>query len=616
MRRRYARVLIAAATLPIVAWATAAAQTPVTIPQIQGATHTSPFNGALVATGGVVTAVDSNGFYLQDPIGDGDDATSDGVFVFTGSSPSVAAGDRIDVTAVVTEFRQNNRPRNLTVTQLSTPTISILSSGNATPAPTLLGPGGRAQPTSVIEDDAFASYDPAVDGIDFYESLEGMLVEIPAASAVDTNTRFDEIWIIPSGLPAATGANSRGGVTIGPGDLNPERIQIQRDGGIQGAALPSVEIGDTLARAVGVVGYSFGDYEVSLTEPLAVTGRGGVRESSALVPTENRLTVASYNVLNLDPFDSAAKFATLGADIAQNLNSPDIVALQEIQDSDGPGGNARLDADATYAALIAAIESAGGPSYEFAEVAPPSGNIDGGQPTGNIRTGYLYNADRVDLIPGSLIRHGDGNPAFNGSRKPLEATFAFNGEAVTLVNNHFRSKGGSTGLFENVQPPVNGGASTREGQAEFVADLVDQILFSDPDANVIVLGDLNEFAFETPLAQLLGGPEPLLNNLEELLDPTDRYTFIFDGNSQSLDHILVTDGLLHDTLFDAVHLNTGLLDAASDHDPLLASFFIPVPEPSAVALALLGFILIRRRPHKKVLARSRPNARGRCEHRP
>ncbi len=136
---------------------------------------------------------------------------------------------------------------------------------------------------------------------------------------------------------------------------------------------------------------------------------------------------------------------------------------------------------------------------------------------------------------------------------------------MTLVNNHFSSKGGSTPLFGTTQPAVNGAESARHAQAEAVRDFVDGVLAADSAANVIVLGDLNEFEFEEPL-QALTGP---LTNLTETLPETERYSYIFEGNSQSLDHILVSGNLAPDSLFDAVHINAEFADQASDHDPLL-----------------------------------------------
>lgn len=561
-----------------------------TIPEIQGAGHISPFNGSFVGTSGIVTATTSSGFYLQDPTGDANDATSDGIFVYTDSSPSVSPGDSISLTGNVLEYRPSNRDRYLTITEITSPTISVLSSGNPLPTATQIGPGGRSQPKSIIEDDNFTNFNPTTDGIDYYESLEGMLVAMPTATAVSTTNRFGEFWAIPGqgASRTATGINQLGGITISPGDFNPERIQID-DNLISGAS-PFVQRGEPISDVVGILDYGFGTYELNVTQPVAHSTMGNLRDTSSIQGTDKRLTVASYNVLNLDPFDGASKFDSLSSDIVDALNSPDIIGLQEIQDSDGPGIDNRLDADLTYGALIASIVNAGGPTYEFAEVPPPFANIDGGEPTGNIRVGYLYNPNRVELVSGSLIRHGDGESEFNNSRKPLEITFNFNGEEITLINNHFASKGGSSGLYENIQPFINGNESAREAQAAFVADIVEQILQADPNANIVVLGDLNDFEFSTPLAELTGGVDPNLFNLYDLLAPEERYSYIFEGNSQALDHILVTDGLLADAEFDPVHINSGLY-GASDHDPLLASFLFPVPEPASIA-QLLTLLLV------------------------
>ena len=569
------------------------AQTSLTIPEIQGAGHFSPFIGANVQTTGIVTALASNGFYMQDPRGDGNLDTSDGILVFTGSSPSVAVGDQLSVTGDVLEFQPGSA--GLTITEIVSQSIGVLSSGNPLPV-TILGPGGRVQPTEVIEDDAFGDYQPASDGIDFYESLEGMYVSIPSATAVSNTNQFGEYYVVPGegSNIVATGMNSRGGITISPGDFNPERIQI--DDTLLGSSSPNVHVGEPVRSIQGVIGYNFSAYELNVTQNVSTPRFSPVVETSTLTAGPNRVTVASYNVLNLDPTDPQGKFDSIASQIVNNLNSPDIIGLQEIQDSDGPGIDDRLDADVTFSQLIQSITSSGGPTYAYAEVPPESANIDGGQPTGNIRVGYLYNPSRVSLVANSLIRHGENEPAFFNSRKPLEATFEFNGELITLINNHFRSKGGSDPLYGIRQPPLNGGEFTRVAQAQFVAGLVEQILAGDPNANVVVLGDLNEFQFLPALEELTGGSDPLLHNLYDLLAEEEQYSFIFEGNSQALDHILATESLLSGAQFDAVHTNSGIGDIGlsytiSDHDPLLASFVIGIPEPSTVVLAILAMCL-------------------------
>jgi predicted extracellular nuclease len=113
-------------------------------------------------------------------------------------------------------------------------------------------------------------------------------------------------------------------------------------------------------------------------------------------------------------------------------------------------------------------------------------------------------------------------------------------------------------------------------------DFVDDILALDPRARVIVLGDLNDFHFSEAVSDVLAAD--VLTNLMYSLPITDRYTYVFEGNSQVLDHILVSDGLA-DTAgpeFDVVHVNaefvadiTSSSRRASDHDPVVARFWLP-----------------------------------------
>jgi hypothetical protein len=167
--------------------------------QIQGESHVSPLDGQRVTTGGIVTAVTTNGFYLQDETGDGNARTSDGIFVLTGSAPTVAVGDKLALSGRVGEFRPGNDPDNLTVTQLSEVSFTILSSGNALPAAILIGAGGVLPPSKIIDDDSFAVFDPENDGIDFYESLEGMRVTIEAPWSSPTATASGRpMWSPPA----------------------------------------------------------------------------------------------------------------------------------------------------------------------------------------------------------------------------------------------------------------------------------------------------------------------------------------------------------------------------------------------------------------------------------
>lgn len=600
-----------------------------TIPEIQGAAQTSPFVGVSATTTGIVTAVDSNGFYLQDPEGDGDSATSDGIFVFTDNDPPASVGDLARVTGTVSEFIPGGADTgNLSITQISgSLSIELLSSDNELPAPVILGASGRVPPTGTIDNDLEIPYSvlagegefqPEEDGIDFYETVEGMRVTIEDPLAISGTNRFGEIYTVANNGENATNLSLRGTINNGPEDFNPERIQVQFDDDILPDAEVTVDTGARLGDVTGVVGYSFGNFEVNVTEPVEVVEESTLEpDTSNISATEDELTVAAYNVLNLDPNEDDGdtdiandRFSAIAEQIANNLGSPDIVALQEIQDNDGAADPDTSDvtaADVTLQLLVDEIEAAGGPSYEFIDNPFIGNNTNGGQPGGNIRNAYLYNPERVDLVEGSLSpvtdpqdqQTNEENPFFN-SRLPLAATFTFNGEDVTLVNNHFSSKGGSNPLFgdlqpaeslqnaldENGEPLVNGSLDERLAQAQAVNDFVDDILGENANANVVVLGDLNEFEFVSPIDPVLvGGEDPILTNLTDTLPPDERYSFIFQGNSQTLDHILVTNNLADSAEFDQVHVNSEFAETpqrASDHDPLVASLDLDADEPATL----------------------------------
>ena len=185
--------------------------------EIQGAGHTSPHKGEQVSARGIVTAVAGNGFYFQDPTGDGDERTSDGMFVYTKKTPGVSIGDEVQVTDTVIEYIPGGAStNNLSITEFSQPDrIQTLSTGNPIPAPVVIGAAGRQPPTRVIDNDNFAIFDPEEDGIDFYESLEGMLVEVQDAVAISPTNRFGEIVVLAD-AGAGQQLNSRGGLNLTP----------------------------------------------------------------------------------------------------------------------------------------------------------------------------------------------------------------------------------------------------------------------------------------------------------------------------------------------------------------------------------------------------------------
>jgi len=566
------------------------------ISEIQGDGHHSSLQDSLVTdVPGIVTAVMASrrrkGFWLQAPEDDGNPATSEGIFVSTGKSvPQVRVGDRVLVSGTVQEagFR-----RQLTVTQIEGESVTITSAGNALPAPVIIGEAGFMPPNDIVDDDSLTTFDPDHDGIDFYERFEGMRVQVRDPVVAGPTSRFGEFVVLADGGRHASVRSKRGGIVLREHDPNPERILVS------GALLkktPRVNVGDTFPGALtGVMDYSFSNYKLLVTEGFPEAGKGGlVPEVTELHSGEHQLTVASYNVENLDFLDSETKYQKVARSITINLAAPDIVGLQEVQDDDGPGNKGVTSARKTFRRLIREIELAGGPRYAFCQVDPVN-NADGGQPGGNIRVGFLYNPQRVQFhgrnqaADSTVIAMRAGqvsltsNPgrvvfrqsAFKRSRKPLAAEFAFRGEKIFIINNHLNSKGGDDRLFGNAQPPVFKSEVKRGKQAQLVHDFVQRLLARDPDANVIVLGDMNEHEFRQPM-QILAGT--ILTDLIFDIDIQDRYTYIFNGNSQVLDHIFVSEHLrtVGAPELDIVHINAEFLrdQHASDHDPLLARFTI------------------------------------------
>ena len=585
----------------------------VPIHNIQGAAHISPLNNQTVTTvPSIVTALrtagSTRGFYIQDLSPDAFDATSEGVFVFTGGSSNPASmvtmGDIVRVSGRVSEFRPASD--SLTITELVAPiSISKLSSGNALPAPVVIGAGGRTPPAMVTEDDASGDaetsgvFDPASDGIDFYESLEGMLVRVNDVVAVGPTSDFGsnrEIPIVVDGGVNASVRTTRGGIVIRPNDFNPERI-ILNDWIAGGPTLPAVNVGASYpGAATGVMDYSFGNFKLQVIS-LPLLSAGSLQPETTTTARADQLGVATFNVENLAPTDPPAKFARLAGLIVNNLKAPDVLAIEEIQDNNGTTNNGTVSATTTWNMLIAAIQVAGGPTYDYRQIDPVDGQ-DGGAPGGNIRQGFLFRIDRglsfvdrpgagsttanavVGSGVGTQLRYSPGrieptNAAFNASRKPLAAEFAFRGRHLFLVANHFNSKGGDNPLFGRFQPTVRISEAQRHQQAQITHDFINAIVSADPNADVIVMGDLNDFQFSDTVSILKGTPG-ILEDLIDTLPASERYSYVFEGNSQTLDHILFSTPLFnaHQFDYDVVHVNSEFADQASDHDPQVARITI------------------------------------------
>ena len=587
---------------------------PVTqIAEVQGAGHLSPYAGQPVKVEGVVTAERGSNVWVQDTSPDGSAATSEAILVFGSSVASaVSVGDSVRVTGTVSEFRAGCTPScdpaasafdNLTITELASPGLGVTVLGTAPlPPATVIGAGGRVPPTNVIENDAATGnvetsnvFDPAEDGIDFDESLESMLVQVNNPVVVGPRNGFGEILVLGDNGAGASVRTARGGIIVRPTDFNPERVMLDD----LFLPTPPVDVADHFTTsAVGVLTYDFANYKIAVTQPLTRVGGGLQREVTAL-PRENELAVATFNVENLAPSDPPSKFQRLAGLIVDHLRAPDVIAIEEIQDNDGVAGGTSsgvVDASLTWNMLIAAIEAAGGPHYDYRQI-DPQDDRDGGVPGGNIRVGFLFRTDRglgfVDrpggdsTTPTSIVRQGARahltlspgrvdplNPAWDETRKPLAGEFTWFDKTLIVVANHFSSKGGDDPLYGRFQPPVQVTAPKRHEQAESVNAFARQIVGLEAKANFVVLGDINDFDFSQTTQILESGN--VMSSLMHTLPQNERYSYVFEGNSQVLDQILFSTNMMRGlSAYDVVHVNAEFADQASDHDPSVARVKVP-----------------------------------------
>ncbi len=567
---------------------------------IQGTTRISPLKGQKV-TGvtGIVTAIrafgSARGFWITDPQPDNDPRTSEGLQVFTGSTtPAVAVGDAVTVTGTVSEFYPDSPTNSIyqSTTELTGPQWTIQSSGNPVPAPTVITP--NTVPDSLAPqvggNTESLPLEPAKYSLDFWEAHEGETVSISNARVVGPSNSFNELYVTtkPDENPTKRG----GTLYTAYNDPNTGVLKVESLIPFAQRPFPTVNTGDELTGVTsGPIEYdSFGGYTLQ-ANVLGDVHSGGITKEVTRKQRPDELAVATYNVENLSAVDTQDKFDQLAHGIVDNLASPDVVTLEEIQDNNGADGNGDglVAADQTLKRFTDAIVAAGGPSYQWREIDPQEGK-DGGEPGGNIRVGFLFNPKRVSFVdrPGgdattavSVVKDHNkahlsispgrvdpANDAWQDSRKPLAGEFVFRGRTVFVIANHFNSKGGDQPTHGRFQPPTRSSEVQRGKQAQVLRGFVDQLLAADHNANVIVAGDLNDYQFSPALQTLTQGGK--LTDLINTLPARERYSYVFEGNSQVLDHILTADPRGVD--YDVVHINAEFATQASDHDPQIIRF--------------------------------------------
>jgi hypothetical protein len=573
---------------------------------IQGSGAASPIAGETVTTRGVVVgdfqgSTGLNGFFIQDATGDGNAATSDGIFVFAPNSQDVTVGQTVRVTATVQEFSGQ--------TQLSTLT-NLTVEGTGTVAP---------QPVSL-----------PLSATGALEPYEGMLVNFPQVLTVSQNftlARFGEVWLSanpnysfnapdgrlynptnfvdPTDNPASGVANddNNKAAVIAQQNLN-NRSEILLDDAstVQNpATVPylgpdnTLRVGSTVSNLTGILSFGFSFYRVQPTQAPAFTY--APRPVTPPSTGDASLKIASFNVLNYFNGDgngggfptprgatNTTEFTRQRTKIIAAIKAldADVVGLLEME-NDGDGANSAI------ADLVRGLnEATAAGTYDY--IRDPA---NGGTGTDEIKVAFIYK-------PGTVTPQGAARADLSAvhNRPPLAQTFtvAGTGEVLTAVINHFKSKGGTGSGADADQGDGQAAFNfTRVQQAQALVNFVNNtVIPAAGDSDVIVLGDLNAYAEEDPIDVLRAA------GFINLFGP-ESYSYVFDRQSGSLDHALVTPGLQaqftqggkwhinadepifldYNTEFKTSGQISGFYQPgpfrSSDHDPVLVGFRFNAP---------------------------------------
>ena len=601
------------------------------IHDIQGPGASSPIVGASVTTRGIVTGVRSNGFYIQEPDAtvDADPATSEGIYVFTNSAPPAAAavGNLVQVTGTVAEYVPSADPQQPPLTEITSPAVVLVSSGNPLPSATPL--------TATFPDPAGP--------FDQLERVEGMRVSVASMTVVaptmgsvnEANATgssngtfygvvtgvarpFREAGIRPSDAPP-TGSIP----PIPRWDGNPELLSVDSDG-LAGTTLVNVSTGATIANVVGPLDYTFRYYRILPEATLVPTG--GKTPTAAAIPAGSEFTVASYNlerffdttndpgitepVLTATAFNNRLTKASL--QVRNYLRTPDVLGVVEVENLTTLQALAtQINNDAVaasqpnplYTAYLVEGNDVGGIDVGFLVKTAP---VVGATPRVTVNSVTQYGLtttyvnpntgasellnDRPPLLLDAVVNHANG------------ATFP-----VTVIVNHLRSMNG-------VDDPTPSGTGTegarvrakRNAQAEYLANLIQGRQTATPAERIIAIGDFNAFDVNDGYVHMMGtiGGTPVPDNETvvvgdgaDLVSPdlvnlvntppaAERYGYSFDGSAQNIDHVLVNGQVVSGTLarriehprvnVDFPETDRSVYGASvtrlSDHEPVVSYF--------------------------------------------
>ena len=605
------------------------AQRDIAISEIQGSKDESAFNGQTVRATGVVTARYRTGFFIQTPDdkADADPNTSEGIFVFTGSrgepTAEAAIGSLVTVMGKIEEFRPRADANTLSVTEISMPAaegLKVISKANPLPKPYTLTPA-----------------DFKTRQVDELERLEGMRVEVEEmtvvgptggrvdiknASAEGNGTFFGVVKGVPR--PFRTPGFDLGeflfldqiqkdkikaaAPKMQMFDANPERLRID-SGALLGAKELNAPSNVGLRGVTGVMHYSYRTNTI-FVDPDAKIEVSSSRKTVPLPPTTARqFSIAGMNLENffddkddpdikedvLTPEAFQRRLKKISATIRDLMATPDVIGVVEAENLDG----LKRLADKINKDAVAAGKA--DPKYD-------AFLVDGNDGRG-IDVGFLVKTSRVKVLETKQFGKSEkyknpnsGEDNFLNDRPPLMIRVAIDDTKTgkpfefTVVANHLKSYLGFTDpkQMDNVR-------MKKKLQSEFLARWVDERQKANPEERIMLLGDLNAFQFNDGVMDMIGtikGKQAAKDSVlistddlvtRDLIDLVDaiavgqRYSYVYDGNAQVLDHVIINEPLRkHIAGFGYVRVNADFPESMrnddsrperySDHDPAVAYF--------------------------------------------
>ncbi|HKX83508.1 MAG TPA: hypothetical protein VJL58_04745 [Pyrinomonadaceae bacterium] len=612
------------------------------IAEIQGVENTSPSLDEKVVVTGVVTAILKDGFFLQTPDDkvDSNPATSEGIFIFTKNPPPADAthGNLVSVSGNVVEYRNRNDVNTSTITEINhfigRDSFKVISKGNALPKAITLTSADFA--VNVL--DQLEKYEGMRVTLAEFTTVAptGGRIDIKTASSVSDGVFFG----VTKGMPRpfrTVGLDVREfndklkqeRPKLQIFDANPEIIRVDtgeqrvpvmvdlskaaKVEGVKGEvrfAAPSLNLPSQteLTNLTGVLHYAFGRYTILADHDNKLNATSTIKSKPLPAPTDRQFAIAGMNLENffddvddpgikedvLTPEGFQRRLRKVSMAVRDFMQTPDVIGVVEVENL----ATLKKLADRINADAVAAGKA--NPKYE-AQL------IEGNDGRG-IDNGFLVKTSRVKVIEVRQVGKEDKyvNPNtkednYLNDRPPLMLRASIDDVKkgpyeFTLIVNHLKSFNGY-----NDPKQMDNVRMKKKLQAEFLAKFVQERLKANTGERIALLGDFNAFQFNDGVMDVIGtikgkpaGKDEVLMASDDLLNPDlvdlvdainvkERYSYLYDGNAQVLDHILISEAFtksikgfgfarINADFPEALRNDDSRVERFSDHDPAVAFF--------------------------------------------